>query len=586
MGWDAWVAVGAVGGSLALLALTRLGPEIILLGALALLVVLGIAPAAELLAGFSNTGLLTIGALFIVVAGMQETGTFWVISRHLLGTKSSLRAAQARLIFPVAGFSAFLNNIPLVAMLTPVATDWARQRRIPPSKLLLLLSYAAILGGMCTILGTSTNLLLHGLHLADSGEALGMFSITPIGLPVALAGLLFLLFFGARMLPSRSSFNMGPADPREYVLEMVVEPGSPLVGQRIEDAGLRHLPGLYLAEIERDSEVVAAVGPSEILQAGDHLAFVGILESVVDLQKIRGLSPATDQRFKLEGVDGQRQLFEAVVSHTAPLIGRTIREARFRSDYNGAVLAVSRNGERLHGKIGDIVLQPGDTLLIEAHPTFQERHGQSRDFYLVSRIDGYQPPRHDRAWIAIGIILSMVLLAATGALTMLQASWAAAAAMILTRCATAGQATRVIDYKVLLSIAAAIGIAGALRSTGAAEAIAGAAFGFAAANPVLLIAAVYVLTALFTELVTNNAAAVLIYPLAAAAAAASGIPFEPVLFAIMIASSAAFATPIGYQTNLIVYGPGGYRFGDFLRIGIPLQLVVAATAIALLASRL
>ena len=582
MGWQAWVSSGAVLGVLAALVFTRVGPELVLAGALAVLLLLGVADAPALLAGFSNQGMLTVAALFVVAAGVRETGGVWILAQKLLGAGKSLRVAQARLMFPVAAISGFMNNTPLVAMLVPIVTDWSRRRGIPASKLLMLLSYAAILGGMCTLLGTSTNLLVHGLYLEETGTSLGLFSITPVGLPVAIIALVFLVVVAKWLLPARASFSDTPGDAREYVLEMVVEPGSPLVGQRIEAAGLRHLPGLFLAEIERGEEVLAAVGPQEVLQANDRLGFVGAIDSVVDLQKIRGLVPATNQRHKLADVDAQRELYEAVVAHTSPLIGKTIREGRFRNVYNAAVLAVSRNGERLRQKIGDIALRPGDTLLIEAHPSFHERHRNSPDFYMIGRIEGYTPPRHDRAWVALAILGAMVVLAATEVLSMLQASFAAAGAMLLFRCLGSEAAGRSIDFKVLVCIASAIGIAAALQQSGAAAVIAGTAFGFAGSNPALLLVSVYLITLVFTEIITNNAAAVLVFPLALEASRATGAPLEPLVMAIMVAASASFATPLGYQTNLMVYGPGGYRFTDFLRIGIPLDILVAASAIGVL----
>jgi di/tricarboxylate transporter len=361
---------------------------------------------------------------------------------------------------------------------------------------------------------------------------------------------------------------------------MIVEPGSPLVGQTIEKAGLRHLPGVYLAEIDRANEVLPAVSPRERLQANDRLVFVGVIESVVDLQKTRGLKPATDQVFKLNIPRTDRCLIEAVVSDSCPLVGRTIREGRFRTVYNAAVIALARNGERVRKKLGDVVLRAGDTLLLEAHPEFASQHRNSRDFYLVSRVEGSAPARHERAWIALTILAGMVVVAGVGWLSVLNSALLAAGLMILTGCCSSGVARSSIDWQVLVVIGASLGLGAAMQETRAANTIAQAVLYPASGNPWLALAVLYVLTMLFTELMSNNAAAVLVFPIAMATAQDLGTSHMPFIMAIMMAASCGFATPIGYQTNLMVYGPGGYHFRDYLRFGGLLNLVVAAVTVA------
>jgi di/tricarboxylate transporter len=360
---------------------------------------------------------------------------------------------------------------------------------------------------------------------------------------------------------------------------MRVTPESPLIGQTIEQAGLRHLPGVYLMEINREKEVLAAVAPEERLQANDQLVFVGVVDSVVDLQRFRGLIPATDQVFKLAGLRSQRCLIEAVVSDTCPLIGQTIRDGRFRTLYNAVVIAVARNGERLRQKIGDIDLHPGDTLLLEAGPWFVQRQRNSRDFFLVSRVEDSTPPRHERAWMAWMILAGMVTTAALGWLSMLNASMLAAGLMLLTGCCTSTIARRSVDWQVLLVIAASFGIEQALRKSGAAHAMTSALLGLANANPWLALAMVYGATMLLTELISNNAAAALMFPIALATATSLQVSPMPFMIALTMAASYGFATPIGYQTNLMVYGPGGYHFTDYMRLGIPLNALLWAMTV-------
>jgi di/tricarboxylate transporter len=590
--WQAWFTLAVLALVLGLLAFSNRPPDGIMLGGVTLLLLGGVLTPSEALAGLSNSGMVTVAVLYIVVAGLQETGGLGLLTQRFLGRPRSLRGAQARIVGPVALMSAFVNNTPLVAMMIAPVAEWARQQRLAASHLFIPLSYAAILGGVCTLVGTSTNLVVNGLVMRAAGDAafsvlhlpkegLGMFDITWVGLPCALVGALYLILFAEKLLPARRPAISPQTDPREYTLEMEVEPGSPLVGKTIEAAGLRHLPGTYLMEISRGEQVIAAVGPEEKLAANDRLVFVGIVDSVVDLRKIRGLKPATDQVFKLDAPRSARTLIEAVVSNTHPLLNRSVREGRFRSHYNAAIIAVARNGERLRMKIGDIVLQPGDTLLLEAHPSFVDQQRDSRDFFLVSRVEGSAPPRHEKAWVALAILGGMVALAAFEILPMLQAALLAAGLMILTHCVPASAARHHIEWHVLLVIAAALGIGQAIEKTGLANFFATALIGAAGTNPWLALAVLYGVTLLFTEFLTNNAAAVLVFPFALATALHLNASPMPFIICVMVAASCGFATPLGYQTHLMVYGPGGYRFGDFLRIGIPLDLLMWAVAVAI-----
>ncbi len=472
--------------------------------------------------------------------------------------------------------SAFLNNTPVVAMFMPVVDEICKKTNISPSKLFMPMAFAATFGGVCTMIGTSTNLVVAGLidkaQLPDL-PAIEMFDITWVGLPCAAASVVFMLLFSRWLLPDRRPAISLTDDPRQYTVEMLVQPGGPLVGQSVEQAGLRHLPGLYLAEIDRQGSILPAVGPQERLQAGDRLVFVGIIESVVDLQKMRGLIPATDQTFKLDAPRMQRRLIEAVVSDRCPLVGKSIREGRFRSEYNAAVIAVSRSGKRIAARVGDIVLQPGDTLLLEAHQEFVQQRRNSSDFFLVSGVENSAPTRHERAWLALAILAAMVIVAGFEWLDMLTAALLAGLLMILARCCTGSEARQSIDWSVLLVIGASLGIGQALDTSGAAQVVASKLINLASGHPWLVLVMVYFVTMVFTELVTNNAAAVLVFPIALAAARSLSVSFMPFAITIMIAASGGFATPIGYQTNLMVYGPGGYRFSDYLRLGVPLDLV-------------
>lgn len=583
VGWEAWLTVSVVVAMLTVLSLTRLAADIVFLGGLTLLLVTGVLTPAEAFQGLGNQGLITVGVLYVVVAGLQETGGIHWIVQQVLGKPRSLAHAQVRLMGPVAFLSAFLNNTPVVAMLIPAVGEWAKKFNLSSSKLMIPLSYAAILGGTCTLIGTSTNLVVNGLLIENTATGgLRMFELAWVGIPMALVGLAFILLTTRWLLPDRRPAISQMGDPREYSVEMLVDRDGPLVGKTVEDAGLRHLSGMFLAEIDRQGSLIPAVAPQERLQAEDRLVFVGVVDSVVELQRIRGLTPATNQVFKLDGHRSQRTLVEAVVSGSCPVVGRSIRAGKFRTLYDAVVIAVARNGERLRQKVGDVVLRPGDTLLMEARPAFLERQRNNRDFFLVSKLEDAATLRHEKAPIALGLLLMMVSVVALGWLSMLEGALLAAGGMIVTRCLGAEAARRSVDWSVLLVIAAAFGIGLAMDKTGVAVVIAQGVLGLTGDLVWLNLVVVYMLTALFTAVITNNAAAVLMFPIAYALAGDMGVAFMPFAIAIMLAASASFATPIGYQTNLMVMGPGGYRFVDFLRLGLPLNLVTGAVAVAVI----
>ena len=575
MSWEAWVSVGVIVLNVLLLILTRIGADIVLVSGVTVLLLLGILSPSDALSGLANEGMVTVGVLYVVIAGLRETGGVNWLGQRLFGRPKSLAGAQFRMMAPITVMSAVLNNTPLVAMMIPAVSDWAKRNRFSASKLMIPLSYAAILGGTCSLIGTSTNLVVNGLLLEQTPIRFGLFAIAWVGLPCALVGITFIVSVGRWLLPDRSSVMDQQGDPREYSLEMLVEPHGPLVGKSIEEAGLRSLPQLYLGEIERDERIIPAVGPEEVLRGGDRLVFVGVVESVVDLNKIRGLMPAPEQVSKLATPRSQRSLIEAVVSSSSPLVGKTVRAGRFRTIYNAVIIAVARNGERLNQKIGDIVLQVGDTLLLEAPPSFARTHRNSRDFLLVSQVANSTPPRHERSVVAFSILIGMILLVTFGLLSMLQASLLAAGLMLLTRCISGTVARRSVDWQVLIVIAASFGLGKALEVTGAAEVIAGTLVSVAGGNAYLSLIIIYLVTMLFTEMITNNGAAVLMFPIALATANGLDANFATFAICIMMAASASFSTPIGYQTNLMVYGPGGYRFTDYFRIGIPMNLLMA-----------
>lgn len=593
------------------MAMGRFGADIVMMGVLVLLLVTGILEPDEAVAGFANRGVMTVGMLYIVATAMKETGAMSRITAALLGRPKDERSAQFKLILPVAVMSGFINNTPIVAMFLPTLAGIARRCRIAPSKLFMPLSFASILGGVCTLIGTSTNVITSKL-LADAQLTIdggpvtadnpalgfGMFTLAKVGLPIAAAGLVYILVFGRRLLPNRTD-PLADAQFRGqgYHAALKVEPESPIVGKTVEEANLRNLPGLFLSRIERGNGSMVAVSPTETILAGDVLVFVGQLESVVELQQIKGLVPSTVEQH--DGADSEPEkdrekdpqnktsenesgeqyrpnlrIVEAVVSNNSTLVGMTIRQSGIRTRYGAVVVAVRRQGQSIPGKLGEIRLRPGDTLLLEAPPGFSDRFGSGGDFYLVNERVTPAALRHDRAWVAVSVLVLLVVLISFGVFPPMTAAMLAAGLMILTRCCTGPQARRGIDFQILTVIGASFGIGQAMVKTGLAGDIADTIVSACASmGPYGLLAAIYALTTVFTATMTNNAAAVLMFPIGIGIAATQGMNPMPFVVAITVAASCEFSTPIGYQTNLMVMGPGGYKWLDYTRFGGPLTIL-------------
>lgn len=591
MGWQAWFMLGIVLIVLIGLARDWAPPDVLMLGATVASGLAGILRPEEVFRGFANESMLTVGALFIVASALRETGGLDIIGARMLGKARTERSALARMGGSVVASSAFLNNTPIVAMFLPVAIDWCRKHRISPSRLLMPLSFFAILGGLCTLIGTSTNLVVNGLmsewsrthadaQLREQLRPMSLFELGKAGLPMAAIGIVFLMTVGRRLLPDRKDLiEQWGESSREYLVDMMIQPGSRLIGKTVELAGLRHLPGLFLVEILRDERIIAPVEPDEVLQAGDRLTFTGAVSTIVDLERIPGLVPVADGHYESSPAERrERRLSEAVISATSPILGKTIRDADFRALYNAAIIAVHRGGVRLHGRIGDIVLRPGDTVLLQTGPHFARAHRNHPDFYLVSSVEESRPVRHDRALLSIlllGVLIAGLSMGRMLGVPEVMVAFLIAGLMVVSRCISASDARQSIDWQTLVTIAASFGLGKAIENSGAAQVIADLVFrSVHVLGPVAALSAIYLLTLLMSELLSNNASAALMFPFAIATAQQFGVDARPFAMAVAFAASAAFATPIGYQTHMMVWGPGGYRFTDFTRVGVPLDLLL------------
>ena len=575
-------------------------PDLVLLSGLAALLVTGVVPPAEAFAGFSNPAVLTVGALYVVAGGVQQTSALSRLDRVLFPDTTRLGPVLARFMVPTSVLSGLLNNTPIVAMLTPRLQEWADAQDIPASKLMIPLSYAAITGGMMTLVGTSTNLIVAGLMEAEGYDPLSLFDVTWVGVPAALVVIAYFVLGGHRLLPDRGT--SAPAAERrlgQNMFEVTVTAPSPIVGQTVAEAGLRDLGDAYLTHVRRGTEVLQG-RPDRTLEQGDILAFNGSLAARERLLGRRGLTRTLPRPDGAHGAPARYEtlpLYEAVIAESSNLVGTTLGEANFREQYQGVVLGIQRQDEPVTSPVGTTELQAGDLLIVEAPDDFEKRwsSGSREEFYLVAPRNGQArqaaategddegADRSGRAPIALGLTGAMVLAAATGLAPIVTAAFLAALSMIGTGCIRPAEAQRALNVQVLVVIAAALGIGKALQTTGLAKAVAQSVLAFTEPlGPVAVLVALYLMTNLLTEMITNNAAAVLMLPISMAAASSLGAP--PVAFGLIVAvaASASFLTPIGYQTNLMVMSPGGYRFSDYARVGWPVTLLVMTTSVTII----
>ena len=574
MGFDSWITVGALVVMVAALVTGRLSPPAAVIGTSAALFVLGVTDAQQAFSGFANTAPITVAALYVIAGAIDRTGALAPIVSKLLNQPGNIRKDLAKLLVPSAIGSAFLANTPIVAMLTPAVTRWADGKGRSASSFLIPLSYATILGGALTAIGTSTNLVASGLLESVGEEPLGLFELASIGLPLLIIGLVVILV-GAPFLPKRRR----PAEPaadgiRSFTVAMSVDDDGALDGVSVTEAGLRHLDGLYLTQIDRPEQTIAPVLPNQVIRGGDQLTFAGQVDQVVALQKFSGLSLANGVASNALGNPASTGYYELVIGPSSPVVGQTAVEVGFRQRYDAAILAVHRSGELVDGQPGAVRFRAGDTLLVVAPRTFRQRWRNTGEFLLISRLDA-EIPVADRsrplALLALAIAVGLPLF---DLLAITRSTILAAILIVVFGILRPREARDAVDVNVVLMIGGAFGLGAAVSETGLDQRVAGGILdSFGTFGTVGAIVGLLITTMVLTELITNAAAVVLAFPIAIDVAEQTGLDPRLLVIGIAVAGSASFLTPVGYQTNMMVYGPGGYRFSDYLRIGVPLSLV-------------
>ena len=573
----AWITILTVLTMFTVLLFTKLRTDLVFLGAIAIFFVTGVLDAKEAFSGFSSTSVIVIGVLFIVVAGLMHTGVLQWIVKHLLGQPDSYSKAVVRLMLPVAALSSFLSNTTVVALFVGIVKMWSKKLNISPSKLLIPLSYASGMGGVCTLIGTPPNLIISGLYAEHTGTSMNILTTTIPGLFCLFVGVLSIIAM-RKLLPNRQAPESAFEATSDYTVELLVPSDNPHIGETIKEAGLTDVHGGSLIEIVHYDEVRSPVPDDEPILGGDRLVFAGQIDEILDLKKSHGFVNADHYIFTMDEVSKDRQLRTAFVSFGSSLINTTIGDSNFEHVNNMTLVAVARRGKRLQDSPRHVVLQAGDTLLFECPPRLNihtERLTSQLQFFDSTEV----PNIGKKTLISTTVMILMVLLSALNVMPLLQCAFLAAMAMLALRCCTPEQAMKSINGEILMVFAGSVVLGLAIQKTGIAERLAFGILDVCGSNPLVVMTAICFVGTFITEFISNTAAGAMFFPIMYEAAEKLGYEPFPFLVALMVSVSSSFATPIGSPTHMLVYGPGGYRFSDFMRIGLLMNIIILAANI-------
>ena len=573
----AWITIVTVLGMFSILLFTKWRSDLVFLGAIGVLYVTGVLDAKEAFSGFSNTSVVTVGVLFVVVAGLMHTGVLQCIVRYLLGSPNSYSKAVIRLMMPVAVLSSFLSNTTVVSLFVNIVKMWAKKLNVSPSKLLIPLSYASGMGGVCTLIGTPPNLIISGLYEENTGEAMNILATTIPGLFCLAVGVLSVIAM-RRLLPDRKAPESAFESTNDYTVEFQVPSDNPYIGQTLGEAGLFHVKGGSLIEMHHFDEITLPITEDEPIMGGDHLVYAGQIDELIEVAYTHKLVSADHHVFSIKELENYSKLRTAYVTFGSSLIGKTIGGSSFEKDNNVMLAAVARRGERINEAPRNVVLQAGDTLLLVCPKHINVNTSSWEDDLHFFDSDAVPNVGYGTI-VSTAIMFAMVVLSALNVLPLLQCAFLAAAAMLICRCCNMEQAMRAINWDILMVFVGSAVLGLAIQHTGIAERLANGILNVCGTNPIVVMTAICLVATFATEFISNTAAGAMFFPIMFEAAEKLGYEPYPFLIALMISVSSSFATPIGSPTHMLVYAPGGYRFSDFMRIGLLMNIIILAANI-------
>lgn len=562
-------------------------PDLVAMGAFVLLLAIGVLDEKSALAVFSNPAPIIVSCMFVLSAALERTGTIEALGEWFekLAGKKELRVLLVLMLI-VAVLSAFVNNTPVVVVFMPIVLALARKHDLIASRFLIPLSYAAIVGGTCTIIGTSTNLVASGIAKESGLDEFGMFEVSKLGIVFVIVTFIYMLLIGRKLLPDRVTLStlFDSSAGKEFLTSVIISEESELIGKKISETSLSKIRDFRILEVSRSGKKINSPLKDIIFNSGDQLLVKSRVSGVVDVGGNSGIELGFEGGLGLQELQTESAvLIEGVIGPGSSLVGRSIKELNFREKYDVIILALHRRGVNLRDKFEDVRLAFGDTILVEGAPDKINALSQERDFINLSQ-SNCRPLRRSKVPYAVGALLLFMVLAAFKVAPLIVLALGAALLTLFSRCLEPSEAYEAIDWKVIFMIFGMLGLGTALQKVQVIQILADSLTGWALVlkNIYVLIALIYLVTAILTELISNNAVAALLTPVAISVAQAMDLDARPLVVAVMFAASASFSTPIGYQTNTYIYGAGGYKFTDFTRVGIPLTIILWAVSVILI----
>ena len=574
MNWDAILTLLVLAGAIALFVSEKLPVDMVAILALSALVILGIVGPEVAISGFANEATITVAAMFVLSAGLQRTGALRAIARLFARIQWPWLFGLVVMV-TIAGASAFVNNTAMVAVFLPLVLAATSANGLPPSKFLIPMSYAAQMGGVSTLIGTSTNLLVNSLAKDLGVRGFTLFEFAPLGIACAVVGIVYLMTIGRWLLPANQSTALTETyELGKYITELRVSAGSPMIGKSIADAKLGEKHGVYVMELERDGEHLSWAPRAEVLREGDVLLARGDWSRITEVRERMKLEIEPEFKLRDEQFEvGDRSLLEVMIAPNSRFQDETLKDLEFKWHYNATVLAIHRRGEVLREKVREVTLSTGDVLLMMVPKDDIPALRRNPNVVIVTEREDDGASRR-KAPLALAIMAAAIGVAATGLLPIVIAALIGCVLMVVTRCIEPEEAYDAVDWRIIVMLAGVLPIGFALQQSGAAEFLAQHTLGrMGDLDPVLVLAVVYLLALVLSELMSNAAAAVLLVPIVVSASMSMGLSPTPFLVAVAFAASTSFSTPVGYQTNTMVYSIGDYRFTDFMRVGIPLNVI-------------